>query len=58
MPSSDPLAPIRDLENNASYLEQLRVQVNNPQGIVPFVGAGLSVPFGYPGWRRFLLEQA
>src|SRR5262245_31623286 len=27
-------------------------------GVVPFVGAGISVPIGYPGWTSFLLEQA
>jgi predicted ATPase/tetratricopeptide (TPR) repeat protein len=26
--------------------------------LVPFVGAGLSVPYGYPGWGRFLQELA
>ena len=24
--------------------------------IIPFVGAGLSVPFGFPQWREFLLS--
>ncbi len=33
-------------------------QLQSPVGIVPFVGAGLSVPFGYPGWRNFLIEIA
>lgn len=28
----------------------------NRQRVIPFVGAGLSIPANYPGWRDFLVE--
>jgi hypothetical protein len=28
------------------------------KGVIPFVGAGLSIPLGYPGWTDFLNGQA
>lgn len=34
---------------------RLHVQVSNAS-VVPFIGAGLSVPSGFPGWRDFLLR--
>ncbi|MFN7918534.1 MAG: SIR2 family protein [Bryobacteraceae bacterium] len=33
-------------------------QLRSPMGIVPFVGAGLSVPFGFPSWEMFLRQAA
>jgi len=39
-------------------LEALDNQLRAPMGIVPFVGAGLSMAYGYPGWSTFLLKQA
>src|SRR5258708_552733 len=27
------------------------------KGVIPFVGAGMSVPFGYPGWTNFLRQE-
>jgi tetratricopeptide (TPR) repeat protein len=44
--------------DNAEHLRLLREQVASRLGVIPFVGAGLSVPFGYKGWTAFLLEQA
>ncbi len=35
-------------------VKQLKTRV----GVVPFVGAGMSVPFGFPAWRPFLESQA
>jgi hypothetical protein len=35
-------------------LKQLKTRV----GVGPFVGAGMSVPFGFPAWRPFLESQA
>lgn len=39
-------------------LKRLISDANQTSGIVPFVGAGLSVPFKCPGWREFLCECA
>lgn len=43
---------------NTSMLRLLRRQIDSPLGIIPFVGAGMSVPLGLPTWTGFLLEQA
>jgi hypothetical protein len=40
---------------NLEYLESDLVKYG---GILPFVGAGLSVPLGFPGWTQFLQEEA
>jgi tetratricopeptide (TPR) repeat protein len=44
--------------DNPQYLRLLREQLASRPGVIPFVGAGLSVPFGYESWTAFLLEQA
>lgn len=38
--------------------EMLRQQVQSPSGIVPYVGAGISVPFGIPAWGKLLRDIA
>ena len=53
----DELRELIDRENRNS-LDILVAQLRSPVGIVPFVGAGLSIPFGFPGWPRFLREAA
>jgi SIR2-like domain len=35
----------------------LRTQLRG-KGVIPFVGAGMSVAFGYPGWADFLENEA
>jgi hypothetical protein len=32
--------------------------VKSPIGVIPFVGAGLSIALGLPGWTEFLLTQS
>lgn len=46
-----------DRENRISF-DLLVQQVRSPMGIVPFVGAGLSVEFGFPSWSKFLGDAA
>jgi hypothetical protein len=31
-------------------------KANNSRSVVPFLGAGLSMPSGYPGWTKFLWD--
>ena len=31
-------------------------EIHDRGAIIPFVGAGLSMPSGYPGWTRFLYQ--
>jgi hypothetical protein len=33
-----------------ALVEQLRAA---PDSVIPFIGAGISQQFGYPGWREF-----
>lgn len=44
--------------SNRDHLPLLEAQFSTRAGIVPFVGAGLSVSFGFPQWGSFLLELA
>jgi hypothetical protein len=39
-------------------LRRLKDDYNSVVGVIPFVGAGLSVDFGYPTWRSFLMRLA
>jgi hypothetical protein len=43
---------------NQNVFDILVAQLRSPVGIIPFVGAGLSVPLGFPGWPAFLSEAA
>ena len=44
-----------DYRSNKQRFEKL-VKVVGEKKIVPFIGAGLSIPCGNPGWRAFLLQ--
>ena len=50
-------APFDSLGDNriniAALVEQLQTG-----GVIPFVGAGMSVPFGFPDWKSFLMLMA
>lgn len=45
-------------EENPVNLDRLIGQLQKPAGVTPFVGAGMSIPFGFPAWTDFLLEVA
>jgi len=45
-------------EQNRGHIKDLRALIDSTATVVPFVGAGLSIPFGYPGWSPFLLKCA
>ena len=51
------LSSLIDVENR-NVFDILVAQLRSPVGVVPFVGAGLSVQFGFPGWPKFLGEAA
>ena len=53
----DELHSIRRLGRNEFTVRELVKQVKSSLGILPFVGAGLSIPFGYKGWQQFLISQ-
>ena len=50
----DALASLSSLADNTINLSFLVNQLKAWVGVVPFVGAGMSVPFGFPAWRPFL----
>lgn len=52
------LETVQALGDNRATLSELITQVRSSPGIIPFVGAGLSIPLGFPGWKAFLLEEA
>ncbi|HUU68779.1 MAG TPA: SIR2 family protein, partial [Planctomycetota bacterium] len=54
----DALEILKPIEDNERNLQLLVDQLQNPIGVIPFVGAGLSIPAGFPGWTSFLLGLA
>jgi hypothetical protein len=46
------------LGRNRDVFRLLGEQLASRIGVVPFVGAGLSIPSGMPGWANFLREEA
>ncbi len=59
MPSVEAIPELLgDIGFNAMYLGKLAEQCQKEGGIVPFVGAGMSAPFGFPQWGEFLLGTA
>jgi hypothetical protein len=44
-----------ETENN---FEHLQGEYSSVLGIVPFVGAGMPIHFGYPSWTGFLIQSA
>ncbi|ACV64737.1 hypothetical protein Dtox_4060 [Desulfofarcimen acetoxidans DSM 771] len=47
---------IFEMKENKGNIRRLINQMKSKLGVVPFVGAGLSIPFGYPGWYSFLSD--
>jgi tetratricopeptide (TPR) repeat protein len=58
MPSTNEIALIVDDPRNKANLDDLLGALGRRAGLIPFVGAGLSRPFGFPEWGAFLREQA
>src|SRR5580704_10627095 len=55
------LQSIRDgWTSNGPFLDDLKERITSPGGVplVPFVGAGFSIPMGLPSWGAFLAEKA
>lgn len=42
-----------DYGQNRQYMDELRSNIGN---VVPFFGAGASIPYGYPSWSELLLR--
>jgi len=52
------LEPVLEILDNREFVRQLVDQLRGRGSIIPFVGAGLSIPFNFPGWTSFLLDEA
>lgn len=44
-----------DQRNAKTYQELLKIY--KTKGLTPFIGAGLSVPVGFPTWKEFLKHE-
>src|SRR5687768_13572847 len=59
MPAADPaLELILEHAQNTLNLQDLIAALRTATGVIPFVGAGLSQPFGFPQWGAFLERHA
>src|SRR5215813_10512123 len=58
MTPAEILAYLGHLPDNDVHLPALTEQIRCGVGVVPFVGAGMSAPFGHPPWSRFLRDLA
>jgi predicted ATPase len=58
MTPAEILAYLGDLLDNDVNVSALTEQIRCGVGVVPFVGAGMSVPFRYPQWGTFLRDLA
>lgn len=52
------LKAVQAIDRGRFHLGELVEQIRSPAGVIPFVGAGLSKPNGFPLWKEFLVEQA
>jgi kumamolisin len=58
MASGTQLTNILRMAENGDNLRYLVDQMKSGVGVIPFVGAGMSISFGFPSWSGFLLDQA
>jgi len=49
---------LKQINGNEANLRRLVEQLKTGVGVVPFIGAGMSAPFGFPGWTAFLVKLA
>jgi tetratricopeptide (TPR) repeat protein len=57
-PAADEISLITEGHLNRDNLDDLLGVLRSNTGLIPFVGAGMSRPFGFPEWGQFLREQA
>ncbi len=50
--------PIVNDPENANAIDALQRRLTENPNVMPFIGAGLSHPFGYPDWLEFLQQGA
>jgi hypothetical protein len=55
---SELIVQIEADDENRQCIDELVRQISTGAGITPFVGAGMSIPYGFPGWSSFLLGIA
>ena len=52
------LESLGSIPGNETVLPLLIEQMQTSIGVVPFVGAGMSMPVGFPSWTAFLRDCA
>jgi hypothetical protein len=52
------LDQILNIGDNEDNLRRLIGQLESDLRVTPFIGAGLTIPLGFPGWSSFLHSQA
>lgn len=55
---ADLLRDLGELPGNELSLDLLCKQLQTSVGVIPFIGAGTSMDFGFPSWTNFLLKLA
>jgi len=58
MPDDFDIKALLAIGDNTAAIARFVTQARTPMGVIPFVGAGMSVPFGFPQWGAFLRQQA
>jgi hypothetical protein len=53
---ANPLSSFAEFPENEGNFRRLVEDFDSLRGIIPFVGAGASIPFGFPSWTQFLLR--
>jgi len=48
---------ILEFDRNRAVFEEVVDLLRSPNGVTFFVGAGLSMASGFPGWTSFLLAE-
>jgi SIR2-like domain len=54
----DPISTVGSFPENEGNFRRLLEDYDSALGVVPFIGAGLSVPLGFPSWHGFLIARA
>lgn len=58
IPDKEQLKALNSIADNHFHLSELVKQFRRGTGVVPFVGAGFSMPYGYPSWKDYLVTLA
>ncbi len=52
----NPISTLGAFAENEGNFRRLAEDFDSGLGIIPFIGAGLSIPLGFPSWQQFLVK--